>query len=75
MRTNPKDPVYPTDSYYDEIRTGQRDGMTKLEYFSALILAGLAADSEYHAPTENKASLAVEYAKALIEELRNQKDF
>lgn len=77
-------PAFPTEyegaASYDELQTGnntyQAIGLTKLEYFSIKALQGLLSDiSGQFEKGENTgpqalAEAAVEYAEALIRELR-----
>jgi hypothetical protein len=49
------------------------DGLTKREYFAAVVLGGLAADSTYVAGADKAAKVAVQYADALINALNEKK--
>jgi hypothetical protein len=61
----PDDPAFPVD-----IR-GISLGLTKREYFAAVIAQGFAANGSYGPP--DLASEAVDYADALIAELAKEK--
>lgn len=50
---------------------GEQDGLTKREYFAIRLLAGLIVSKNYHTPAQQatNASIAVEYANALLKAL------
>ena len=68
MHTNKYDPAFPTHDYFDEKLTGIVPGLTKREYFAAMALQGLLANSGLN-DNPDDAKTAVEIADALIARL------
>lgn len=72
MRTKPNDATFPLkdDDYYLK-----QTGLTKLEYFAAAALQGLAANPNINWVSEDKiAKASLVCAKILINELNEQKE-
>jgi hypothetical protein len=75
MKTNGNDPANPTigwelTSHGDPVSITDQYGLTKREYFAAIAMQGLLADTkDILYPIIQVAKDAVNYADALIEEL------
>lgn len=82
MKINYDDPVYPsvdeTNTYEDNSTGTQRtdfigsNGLTKLEYFSAMALQGILSNASGVAEPEHWSKLAVKYGRTLINELNKE---
>jgi len=67
MKTEANDPIYPNTKYD---RYNYPEGLTKREYFAAMAMQGLLADTkDIIYPITQVAKDAVNYADALIDEL------
>lgn len=66
--TQANDPLHPIISD----RAQPSYGLTKREYFAAVVLSGLAADSTYVAGADKAAKVSVQYADALINALNGK---
>ena len=73
--TNGNEPINPTternwlNQNDTEMVTGVFGGLTKREYFAAMMLQGLVTLSSHQATHQQYASQAIAYADALITEL------
>lgn len=69
MHTHKEDPAFPTDYWMDENQTGTVPGLTKREYFAAMALQGLLANSALTDTIADNATIAIQAADALIAKL------
>lgn len=73
MKTNANDPINPIiDSYEDGNVFTAKDGISKLEYFSAIAMQGILSSQSRTITPETAAKWSVKCAKELIIELNNQ---
>ena len=72
--SNADEPAYPTPDTYDPTN-GQvfygNSGLTKREYFAAMVIQGLCSDPDMR-DAETEAELAVKVADALLKELEKK---
>lgn len=78
--TEPCDSINSTPIMFDEHIVDYRDGLTKLEYFSAIALQGLLSNPNYAGSAECLAEgiiadQAVMQAEALIEKLNSYRQY
>jgi len=69
-KINGNDPMHPTEEIEIDGEIGNlKGGLTKREYFAALMLQGLVTISAHQQSHETYAKQAISYADALISEL------
>jgi len=69
-KINGNEPIHPTEEILADGEIGDlQGGLTKREYFAALMLQGLVTLSSHQQSYESHAKQAITYADALISEL------